>query len=125
MMKELGETLILVADDDRDFGDVIRHILKDNGYRAIACGNGAEAVEMSKKLNPDLILLNLVMPVKNGWTAFKEIRRNPGTSHVKVVLFSSVPRLEGQYRDVDDYLQSPFPPEALLETVGRLLWENG
>lgn len=56
MTKELGEVLILVADDDRDFGDVVRHILKDNGYRAIACGNGAEAIAMSKKLNPDLIL---------------------------------------------------------------------
>jgi twitching motility two-component system response regulator PilH len=121
MDKELGDILIFVADDDEDFGEVIRCILKDNGYRVIVCGNGADAVEMAAKLVPDLIMLDLIMPVKNGWTAFKEIRKNPKTSHIKVILFSSKPRLEGQYKEADAFLQKPIPSDELLETVSRLL----
>jgi twitching motility two-component system response regulator PilH len=114
MMKELGEILILVVDDDRNSGETMQSILKDSGYRAIVCGNGAEAVKLSKVLRPDLILLNLIMPIKNGWTAFKEIHTDPRTSHIKILLFSTNPRLNGQYQDVDACMQSPIPPEYLL-----------
>jgi twitching motility two-component system response regulator PilH len=123
-MKEFGEVLILVVDDDRNSGEVMRGILKDSGYRAIVCGNGAEAVKLSKVLIPDLILLNLIMPIKNGWTAFKEIHTDPKTSQIKVLLFSSNPRLNGQYQDVDAFMQSPIPPEDLLETIEHLLSED-
>jgi twitching motility two-component system response regulator PilH len=122
MDKELGDILIFVADDDENFGEVIRSILKDTGYRVIICKNGAEAVEMAVNLIPDLIMLDLIMPVKNGWKAFKEIRKNPKTSHIKVILFSSKPQLEGQFQEADAFLQKPIPADELLETVSRLLY---
>jgi twitching motility two-component system response regulator PilH len=124
MTKELGETLILVVDDDRNSGETMQGILKDTGYRAVVCGNGAESVNLTKTLRPDLILLNLSMPIKFGWNAFKEIHSDPKTSRIKVLLFSLNPRLNGQCQDEDAFMRSAIPPEDLLETIEHLLSED-
>ncbi len=121
--KEPGETLILVIDDDRDAVFLFRLLLGKKGYRTAAGFNGEEAVSLAGRLKPDLILLNLMMPGKDGYTACRELRSNPETSDIKIILFSANPRI-GELADeagADAFFVSPTDPQKLAGLVENTL----
>jgi CheY-like chemotaxis protein len=120
-MKEPIETMIMVIDDDENFGELLQFTLNASGFRTVRGRNGKEAVQMAKAIRPDIILMNLMMPIKNGWVAFREIRRSPKTRHIKVILFSATKDLNNRFKGADGYLQSPIDMEEMFETIGELL----
>lgn len=123
---------ILLADDDPDVVEVVSMLLEDEGYEIVTAKDGAEALEKIKLENPDLIILDLLMPHVDGFAVFDMLRdpRYERWSRIPVVILTSVREevsnrryeLEtGRKMDYAAYLEKPADPEVLLETVSKLL----
>lgn len=111
---------ILIVDDEPDIREFLAQILSQN-YHVIFAKNGEEAVEIAKEQQPSIILLDLIMPVKTGIEACKDLRSNPKTTEIPI-LFLSALNSSGQRTDAflagaDDYINKPFTPDELLARV--------
>jgi CheY-like chemotaxis protein len=123
---------ILLADDDPDVIEVVSIILEDEGYEIVTAKDGGEALEKIKSQEPDLVILDLLMPKVDGFAVFTALR-DPAYerwSKVPVIVLTSVREevskrryeLEtGRSMDYAAYLEKPADPDQLLETVSSLL----
>ena len=119
---------ILIAEDERDIRDLIDFTLRYNGYEVIAASNGEEALELIQREMPDLILLDVRMPRKDGYEVCKALKTEPSTSGIPVVFLSA----KGQEAEVEAglqlgaeaYILKPFSPNELVVQVGSLLREG-
>jgi len=87
---------ILVAEDDTLYASVYQNKLTKEGYNVTVVSNGAEAVKKAAEIKPDLILMDLIMPEMDGFTALEKIKSNPETKGIKVVVMSNL----GQDSDI-------------------------
>ncbi|KZZ85800.1 response regulator transcription factor [Bacillus sp. SJS] len=114
---------ILLVDDEPAILDVCRRYLEREGYRVDSAVNGFEAVEQWKRGRPDLIVLDLMMPEKDGWTAAEEIRMED--EDVPIIMLTALgqerDRLLGLTLGADDYLTKPFSPRELVLRVKNML----
>ena len=116
---------ILIAEDERDIRDLIAFTLQFAGYTVITANNGEEAVELTQREIPDLVLTDVRMPKMTGYEACKLIKANPSTRHIPVVFLSA----KGQEAEVqtgldaggDEYLLKPFAPDQLTRKVAEIL----
>jgi len=124
----MAKTKILVVDDDVLNTKLVHSILTANNYEVVTAGDGQEGLEKVESENPDLVILDIVMPKMDGYTFVKEMRAKEikSASPIKVIpiivvtgsaQMSDLFELEG----VRDYLVKPFKEEALLEKVQRHL----
>lgn len=113
---------ILVADDDSNITDVCRRYLEREGYTIVTATDGMEAIELWRSHKPGLIVLDLMMPRKNGWEVCNEIRQ---TEDVPIVMLTArgeeQDRLMGLTMGADDYLTKPFSPRELVLRVKAIL----
>lgn len=118
----MGQTL-LIAEDDRAVRESLVRALQLEGYRAVAVGNGAEALEATARDQPDLILLDISMPIVDGLTVCKVLRADG--NKVPVLMLTArteIPdRVAGLDAGADDYLPKPFDLDELLARVRALL----
>jgi DNA-binding response OmpR family regulator len=118
------EKTILIADDDAMVQALMRRIL-GGAYRLISALNGAQAVELCRAQQPDLVLLDLTMPVKNGGDVLRDIRQNAGTRSIPVIILSGDgdigSRVSGIDNGADDFIAKPFLPEDLKARITRLI----
>jgi CheY-like chemotaxis protein len=84
---------VLIVDDDADFRTVLSDVLMDEGYTIVDAANGQEALRVLDSLIPDVIVVDLLMPVLNGWSLFAEIEARPNLRNVPVVFLSGVPQM--------------------------------
>jgi len=77
-----------VVEDDRDLRELLVELLRDEGYEAVAAGNGLEGLAMARTHHPDLILLDLLMPIMNGWQFRAAQALEPALAHVPTVVIS-------------------------------------
>ena len=82
--------LVLIADDDADFKEILSAKLLASGYQIAEASDGAEAITKAKSLVPDLIIMDIQMPNVNGTEAVLELKHNPATKDVKIAFFSSL-----------------------------------
>lgn len=114
---------ILFADDDFKYSLLIKDFLTNNGYEVTYVGNGRMALEQFEEIEPDLILLDINMPEKNGFEVAQEIREKNN----KVIIFfltdrsDKTDRLKGFKLKANDYLAKPFYPEELLARIEERL----
>jgi DNA-binding response OmpR family regulator len=115
---------ILVVEDEPDLVWVVRFNLELEGYRTFVASNGHAALELVEQLNPDLMLLDLMMPVMDGWGVLHEIRRR-GLTRPRVVVVSARTgagdRRRAEDYDVDAFVAKPFDMDELLATIRSLL----
>jgi DNA-binding response OmpR family regulator len=116
---------ILVVDDEERILNFLRSKLRASGYEVLTAGNGLEALEQAQAQEPDLIVLDLLMPKMDGFETLKELR---SFSAVPVIILSAkgtdVDRIKGLGLGADDYLPKPFNPDELvarIEAVKRRL----
>ena len=118
---------ILVAEDGKDIRNLPVDILDDVGYEAPEAKNGADAVEQIQSSQPDLLLLDLMMPVMDGFEVLNRLRDNPETSDMPVVILSAVPSRKGELRawrlGVRHYIPKPFASERVHLSVKIALRE--
>ena len=121
---------ILLVDDDADFVDSIKTVLESKSYEVIVAGEGDEGLRRAREENPDLILMDVIMPIKDGFTAAEHLKKDSDLSQIPVVMltaFSSkgqetaIPRSRGFTLEAEDYLEKPVTPEQLLAKVKQYL----
>ena len=121
---------ILIVDDDPDVREAVKIILETQPYELIFASNGEECLEQVKKNTPDLIILDLLMPKKDGFEVIKELRGHPSYPRISILVLTAVKKeaagrryeLETALRmDVDDYIEKPIQPNDLIDRVKRIL----
>ncbi len=114
--------LVLVIDDDEHSRDILAQTLRRAGLRTAEASGGAEGLRMARELSPDLVTLDVLMPGTDGWTVLRELKSDPETAAIPVVLASiSDDRALGSSLGAAAYITKPFERSALVETVHRLL----
>ena len=121
---------ILVVDDDIDVVEATTIILNKAGYETVTASDGDECLTKARKEQPDLILLDVIMPVKNGFTAAEQLKKDPGLHNIPVLMLtafsskgagSSIPRNSGFFLEAEDYLEKPIEPAVLLANIQHYL----
>jgi two-component system, cell cycle response regulator DivK len=116
---------ILLADDHEDNRVALLTILERRGYRTLGAGNGQEAVDLALEHVPDLVLMDLAMPVLNGVEAMKQIKADPRTGDVPVIALTamalSVDQQKMQAEGFDGLLIKPCMPPQLIAEVERVI----
>lgn len=127
---------ILVVDDDPDIRDVLSELLEGEGFTVVTANDGSEGLQAIKAENPDMMILDLLMPVLDGFGVCKQLQ-DPRWSKWKdmpVLILTSVREEVSQRRyeletglslNVDDYLEKPIEPDVVLERVTNLLARKG
>ena len=107
---------VLLAEDDIHLGDVMKDSLEDEGYLVTHCTDGQQAIDLFGKDKFDICLLDIMMPVKDGFTVAKKIRQQ--TDVVPIIFISTKAlledKIEGYQRGADDYIVKPFQMQELL-----------
>lgn len=117
---------ILVVDDDPDILTAIRTGLADTGAAVETASDGSTAVNMAEASNPDLVILDIMLPQKSGFLVLEKLRQGkPRTAGPRVIMITgNQGKRHKQYAEslgVDAYLNKPFRMDALLETAEKLL----
>lgn len=120
---------IMVVDDNADMVTVTKTILEARGYNVIAANSAEELFNRLKEQRPDLILLDIMMPQMDGLLALRQLRGNPDTSSIPVMLVTAKVRyqdiLAGYKQGADYYLTKPFTSSQLLNGINILLRDGG
>jgi len=118
---------ILIAEDDKKNIKLLRDILNASGYGTIEACDGKKAVERAKQEKPDLILMDIQMPIMNGLEATKIIKADPETRHIPVFALTAFAMSGDKERFIqagcDDYISKPYNISELLEKVKKILGE--
>lgn len=113
---------ILIADDEQLMRQLVVDFLQPEGYELIEAADGKEALELYKKEQPDLVLLDVMMPGYDGWTVCREIRRE---SAVPIMMLTAkgeeIDQLFAYDLGVDEYITKPFSPKILVAKIKALL----
>lgn len=114
---------ILIADDEELMRQLVIDFLKPEGYEIIEAADGKVALEKYHSEHPDLILLDVMMPIYDGWTVCREIRRE---STVPIMMLTAkgeeIDQLFAYDLGVDEYITKPFSPKILVAKIKALLW---
>jgi two-component system NtrC family sensor kinase len=120
-----GERRLLLVEDDGDLRSSLSDLLRSDGYHVVSASNGAEALDsLRKPPSPDLILLDLMMPVKDGWQFRIEQKRDPSIAAIPVLAFSADDSPKAVAIDADAYLKKPFHYATLVSAIERVLEER-
>lgn len=113
---------IMVVDDDKNICELLRLYLEKEGYNVILCNDGQEAVVKFNALQPDMMLLDIMLPSLDGWQVCREIRES---SKVPVIMLTARSEerdeLQGFELGVDEYISKPFSPKILVARVNAIL----
>ncbi|MCX6008525.1 MAG: response regulator [Chloroflexi bacterium] len=121
---------ILLVDDDKDFVEATRLVLESKPYEVVVAYDGDEGLVKAKKEKPDLIILDIIMPVKDGFSAAEQLKKDPELKKIPVIMLTSFSEKVGETSlsvsqglslDTEDYVDKPVAPTELLKRVERLL----
>ncbi len=116
---------VLVVDDDREIVRVLRAYLERDGYAVLDAHNGEEALHAVRRSKPDLIVLDLMLPDRDGWEVTRVIRADPGLRHIPVIMLTArteeADRIVGLELGADDYVTKPFSPREVVARVRAVL----
>ena len=123
MVKSLGK--VLIVDDEQDIILFINYNLQSAGYETATASNGNEAIMVAKKFQPDLILLDIMMPEKDGMHTLRELRNNPDLEKTIIIFLTALSdeksEIEGLKAGADDYITKPIKPELLIARLRTAL----
>jgi len=120
---------ILIADDEPDILEILSFNLKAEGYDVSLAKNGNEALDKARLINPDLIILDVMMPGKNGLEVCSILRADPAFASVLIIFLTAMndenTEISGLESGADDYISKPVSPKVLLSKVKSLLRRPG
>jgi signal transduction histidine kinase/DNA-binding response OmpR family regulator len=118
--------LVLSVDDDTGVINLYRRYLNQRGYRVFGLTDSSRVIDMARRLQPYAITLDVMMPKRNGWEVIRELKADPATSHIPVIICSIVSEAErGMSLGAADYLVKPIMEEDLIAALDRLNREPG
>ena len=115
---------ILIADDEPDILEIIQYNLRNEGYEVATAKNGNEAIDMAKRFQPDLIILDIMMPGKNGIEVCNILRLQPAFNDTLIIFLTALSdegsEVKGLETGADDYLTKPVSPKILVSKINAL-----
>jgi two-component system alkaline phosphatase synthesis response regulator PhoP len=124
---------ILLVDDDRDFVEATRIVLESAPYNVAVAYDGDEALRKVKEVDPDLIILDIIMPEQHGFKVCEALKSDPELSQIPVIMLTSLSQQmgetafslsDGMMLEADDYVDKPVAPEELLRRVKKFLGKS-
>ena len=116
---------VLIVEDERDLVEVLQYNLEREGYAVLVARDGQDALTKARGSLPDLILLDLMLPVMDGLAVCRELRADPRTKPIRVLMLTAraeeVDEVVGFHMGADDYVTKPFKMKPLLSRVKALL----
>jgi two-component system alkaline phosphatase synthesis response regulator PhoP len=116
---------VLVVDDEEYIQHILNFSFSAEGYEVMTAGDGEEAIKKAKSTKPDVIVLDIMMPKMDGYAACKQIKSDPVTKSIPVILLTAkgrdVDRKLGTEAGADDYVVKPFSPGRLIERVEGIM----
>lgn len=125
---------VLTVDDDPDVRLFATTVLEEHGYTPLEAGNGAEGLQMIKSENPNLVILDVLMPRQSGIRLYRELKTNQSLADVKVIVLSGIAKKtflrsqqaltefgETAVPEPDFYLEKPVDAEVLAETIKKAI----
>ena len=119
-----GQKRILLVDDDREIVDSMRVALEAQGYEILVARDGNQGLAMAQREDPDLVILDMMMPKRSGFLVLEKLRRTRPVPLRVIMITANEGSRHKAYAEmlgVDDYIRKPFPMGRLIESVGRLL----
>jgi DNA-binding response OmpR family regulator len=122
----MAEKYVLVVDDDPDLVETIGIMLKSKGFAVGKAYDGVEAEDAIKKRRPDLMILDVMMPRKDGYQLCKELKENSATKGIPIIMLTAVgdavptttyTHREGMTMEAEDYIEKPVDTQKLLDSV--------
>jgi CheY-like chemotaxis protein len=121
----MEKTRILIIEDDRDNMDLMRFMMERQGYEVLEAYDGREGLEMARTMLPHLALVDLAMPEVDGWTVIRELKRDPATRQIKIVVVTVrslvEDRLRAQEAGCDAFITKPMSMAQLAVVVSQFL----
>ena len=118
-------TKVLVVDDEKDIVDLVRYHLEREGFQCRHAADGGTALRLAKDYQPDLMILDLMLPGLDGLEVCRQLRREPKTARLPVLMLTAraeeVDRVVGLEVGADDYVVKPFSPRELVARVRAIL----
>lgn len=116
---------ILIVDDEGETIELLQPRLEVAGYEVVCALGGEEGLEKARQEKPDLVLLDVMMPKLNGYQVCRELKRDPKTKGMKIVMLTAKVQESDKYwgREcgADDYVTKPYEPKELLAAIKNLL----
>ncbi|MEJ5223106.1 MAG: response regulator [Anaerolineales bacterium] len=117
---------ILCIEDETEMVDLIRLILGRRGFEVSGATGGVEGLQKVRQTNPDLVLLDLMMPDMDGWEVYQQMKADPALRSIPVIIVTAkaqnVDRVLGLHiAKVDDYISKPFSPQELMDSVEKVI----
>lgn len=121
---------VVCVEDEPEMIDLIRLILGRKGFEVVGANGGREALEIVRVENPDLVLLDLMMPDMDGWEVYQQLKADAALSKIPVIVVTakaqSIDKVLGLHiAKVDDYISKPFSPQELMDSVDQVLNRRG
>lgn len=125
----MARQTILVVDDDRDVVRLMRSYLEKAGYDVLTAFNGEVAVHMLRREKPDLLLLDLMLPDRDGWDITRLVRSDPHLAHIPIIMLTAkvddTDKIVGLEMGADDYVTKPYNPREVVARVRARLRDRG
>ena len=122
--KEKKPQSVLIVDDDHEIVESLRLALEANGYTVLVARDGNQGLALSERENPDLVILDMMMPKRSGFLVLEKMRRTRETPMRVIMITANEGSRHKAYAEmlgVDDYIRKPFPMDRLIESVQRLI----
>lgn len=115
---------ILAVDDEKHIVRLVQVNLERQGYQVVTANDGKEALQKVEEEHPDLLVLDVMMPYMDGFEVLQNLRRNPNTANIPVIMLTAKAQDQDVFRGwqsgVDCYLTKPFNPMELISFVKRI-----
>lgn len=127
MADETSETKrqrVLIVDDDHEIVESVRFALEANGYEVLVARDGNQGLAMAEREDPDLVVLDMMMPKRSGFLVLEKLRRSRPVPLRVIMITANEGSRHKAYAEmlgVDDYIRKPFAMDRLMESVKRLL----
>ena len=122
--KDMGKTILIVEDEPKNM-TLTRDMLKISGYETIEAMDGRQGVEKAKSAKPNLILMDIMMPKMDGYAACREIKADPATKNIPVIMLTAVGydlnKKLAKQMGADGYVTKPFSRQQLVDAISLLL----
>ena len=114
---------ILIADDEQQLALAVKIRLQSRGYQVVTASNGQQALELAEQEHPDLIILDVLMPVMDGYSCLRELNKRFGRGRIPVIILTARDRMKDLFEleGIVDYVIKPFDHEDLLIRMERAL----
>ncbi len=121
----MGKGKILIIEDDRDIVEMVEYNLKGEGFEIISAFDGNQGIESAGREQPDLIILDLMLPVIDGFEVCRIVKNNQATANIPIIILSAksqeTDKVVGLELGADDYVTKPFSPRELIARIRAIL----